>query len=926
MSQPEPRANRDAVAEPVSGGSHLVACLMSSLLPCAVVDASGFLIAVSPGLTAFVSDALGRRISEALGVADCAVALEPHIAYGAYHNAAGEFTPVAVYFVPLPSSEPRSLALVFDGRPFRDAEAARLEAAPYSVIRSRLDGQIVFANASALKAFGTPAVADLVGLPLAALFAPEYATAIAEALSVCVRGTAIPPMMLVGAARPNRAPEPLVLSLMPDPAPGGLMLGSVAVTLSRAVAQTRAAIKRIALEKGDWRLRLRKVLEQVRSLVPFDRATFGVYSENAALFRAVHIEPADARPWPTRWMVLQKYVRPWLEGGSTWNDDLVTYVEAHPELKDDAVVAQHLEDGIRAFVTLPVAGPDGPTSSLSLASVNVGTYDADSLAKLEDVDLAQALMMFEREISAERVALCRRLETGIRRAGSLSTAATLLVRELRDTFDWDHVSVFAIQTSANGDGREFRLLQQAYKGDYSLPPDFRQNSSNGMLGATLRANPNPHAEARTSLVIENIRPQPERYDYKPVNAQLLSAMTCPVRFNGDWRWILNVEASVANAFHGPDKEAVDEIITQLEAELERLYHSELTRLLLEKIPEGVIVVGYDGAILAANPTATDRFLDPNFDTRPKFDRLVDYGADATTRDVLGGRLADTSRRLELKGADGRIRPVLATRYELAAEFQSSVWFLTDLENLDWNVEYRYLREVVNDIAQQTRGPLILAANHLSNLVGELSNSADRGKVESAIVRTLTEIGKADITFERLAEGLVAVKEPKRRNDPVDLGGCLEDLVAGLPQRDAQHITMKMPENRVTILADKGRLLFAFRSILGYLLSCRADCGDAAGIEVKLDRDRAGVCLRMCVSGLGLTADAPLQESTDPLWTAVQLARDDARLGLQAVERIIGAHGGSIHRERMPSDQVGWIPPELNFRIVFASSEAEETAI
>ena len=135
------------------------------------------------------------------------------------------------------------------------------------------------------------------------------------------------------------------------------------------------------------------------------------------------------------------------------------------------------------------------------------------------------------------------------------------------------------------------------------------------------------------------------------------------------------------------------------------------------------------------------------------------------------------------GADGLTHPVLANRNELSTEFQSSVWFLQDLENFDWSVNYRYLRETVNQVAQQVRSPLILACNQLTRALNIAKNeqSGDATKLGDTIHRALSEIGKADITFELLAEGLAAAQEPIRLRTRVDLGQEIREIYGVCPR-------------------------------------------------------------------------------------------------------------------------------------------------
>jgi len=879
--------------------------LLSSSLPCALIDRGGCMIEVSPGLLAFAPDSLGRPMSEAFGISEetdreGGKESAETAKYGSYHTSSGEIVPVVIQFAPISASPDKLLAVFSDGKPFRDAEAAGLDASPDAALRVDVTGKIVFANTAATRLFGAAATNAILGLSLRALAARDEQATVIEGFGRVLLNELVPPLAVTFVNENSGGKEPLWLILMPDPAPNGRVLGVVAIFRSRKVELARNVIKQIALKEGDWRCRLRKVLQEVQCFVPFDLATFGIYAENITLFRPVHIEPSVGRLWPALWMVLSDGVLEWLNSGKTWEDDLDHFTELYPSLKNDPVVLRHHEYGIRSFVTLPVIGRNGPTSSLSLASVNKGRYGPEALAVLEDLDLAQVLMIFERELVEERRAFCLKMGSEIRTAGSLKKAGEILVSGLRDFFKWDHVSLIAIDRNIG----EFKLVCQSFEKGCGLPPDFRQPIRDGMLGATLDANPDPGAAKPTALIIEDTRPQPRKFGYTPINDNLLSGMTCPIRLCGDWRWIINVEATVTNAFHGPDLEAMREILSQLEAELERLYRSELNRVLLAIMPEGVVVVGPGGVILSANRAATDRILG-RIGERHQLGRLLDYAGDDTTADILRGALADTSRRLTIRGSDGRSHIVLATRYDLSEEYQSAVWFFTDLDNIDWNVEYRYLRAVVNDVAQQTRGPLMLASTLMMKAVEQLKGVASierinaRDLIVDAVTRTLAEINKADITFERLAESLSAIKEPIRERVQVDLRGCILDLIAGLPQRDVRHIELCVPDVGVFITGDVGRLRFALRSILGYLLRCRAgDDITPAKVGISLKHAESISSISMAVSGMPFF-DTAVEEPTDQLWRSVSAGRDDASLGFAVVEAIIKAHGGTLAQKQTP---------------------------
>jgi len=363
-------------------------------------------------------------------------------------------------------------------------------------------------------------------------------------------------------------------------------------------------------------------------------------------------------------------------------------------------------------------------------------------------------------------------------------------------------------------------------------------------------------------------------------------------------------------------ESLRELVPVLEEALERIYHADLNKVLLDNIPEGVVVTGPHGVIFAANQAARRRFFGRLDHDKNPLGTIEQYGADEFDRAVLGGQYADTYRRITLLGTDGQRHPVLANRNQLGAEFQGAVWFFADIDNLDWNVEYRYLRESVNQVAQQTRGPLIIASTLLGEIFDLVSNSPLQDQLTDLLEKTLLEIGKADITFERLAEGLAAAKTPMRTSVPVDLCTEVKRTVDAFPARDRKQIDLHL--NPPALMnGDPGRLGFLLRSIIGYLVQARPNLEDTpTPIKIDVGTECTSVILELRVVGLPSSPSNGDESSVDPILRGTLLARNDSELGLDTIERIVAAHGGTLSRQRLVSDAQSPVSLWLAFKIKF----------
>jgi PAS domain-containing protein len=126
-----------------------------------------------------------------------------------------------------------------------------------------------------------------------------------------------------------------------------------------------------------------------------------------------------------------------------------------------------------------------------------------------------------------------------------------------------------------------------------------------------------------------------------------SAMTVPIRVNGEIRWLLDIESLTTHAFGNEDKRMVAGIVRHLEQRMALLNERVLSVALLNTIEEGTIVTDRAGRILRANRRAEDllRLKGP----RAGWGRIGDYGADEQSRDVLASRAIVERQPLRICG-------------------------------------------------------------------------------------------------------------------------------------------------------------------------------------------------------------------------------------------------------------------------------------
>ena len=142
-------------------------------------------------------------------------------------------------------------------------------------------------------------------------------------------------------------------------------------------------------------------------------------------------------------------------------------------------------------------------------------------------------------------------------------AAQLAANTLQRALDCKHVAVFENEIER----REFSIMSSA--GNF-LPPGYRQGSSQGLLGRTLRL--------RKTQIANDTELDPDFV--QPETSHALSAFAVPLVYHGHVKAILEVGDDKTNAFSSHDVYLVEMIAAELIRAWERSsYHQRLTNLI-----------------------------------------------------------------------------------------------------------------------------------------------------------------------------------------------------------------------------------------------------------------------------------------------------------------------------------------------------------
>jgi len=781
-----------------------------------------------------------------------------------------------------------------------DGEEARLNALPYGILRLDSEGNVVFANLTAEKLFGA-GVDRLRGRPAVSLFrsgqtgggSPPIESWLASAdghkelaeLQPLERDDAIPVRITVTPSFDTaKSRAGVVLLIVP-----------ISNELVRNDLQQLLSIPDCEPERL-----IRGVMQAVRRVVPYDLATFGIYTEDMCYHHTLVVHPQPEWVWTTAWFELGSEVREFLLGSKTWGNDLQAASRIlAPKLVDDPVLKHLISDGMKAFVTLPISGGGRRVrASLTLHSKQADRYDGKEIEQMRELGVEKALLVAEANLQRRREDRVRTLETELATASEYGDVAQSLARGIANCFGWDYVAVFGVDRREN----LFRLIHQCNRtGGPDVSKEYTQPLTEGLLGRALQSN--------TYSIEPNIE-KASPNGYKAVVPRRRSALAMPVRLrrmaNGvdsdEVEWMLSVESNESNAFQGPDMFSLKEIVVQCEQILRMRWQKAVQASLLNAVEQAVIIVDRAGRVRLTNRWA-DTLLGH---TRDAYlgEMLSNLGADENGRLLLKSTEPVTKARLKLLISKDVTVPTLATQSQLNDDYGHRLWLFTDLRELEQQSNWRYLEQTVNEVAQNARLPLMQAGTLIRSAL-KLDQSSNINTLLQSAVR---QIGKADIPYERLANNLAIRQGPDRPRQIFDALDVLRQAVADLPEEDVGYcdLTDLQSEKGLEPFQIAGwpeQLNFAFRSLLGYLLIRRPP---NATLRISINSTRSGALQIDLSVPTGALPDAPpFAKPLDRIDSAQQRAQEAASLASAAVKLAIRRHNGEFSTDARDNSKLAF---------------------
>jgi PAS domain-containing protein len=678
---------------------------------------------------------------------------------------------------------------------------------------------------------------------------------------------------------------------MASPTPGAPLRGDGAAQALR--------LHEVVAGRQSAEAMLRGLFGILREILPFHIATYTEYyyqEGRVPLARGrFAVDGTQEFRWPARWIPVNPEIISWRAGGKRWIEDIEEFYAAHPEMARArfSVVAQDYEKrGARSFITVSRYDGERLRSSLTLARrTGDGTppFRFEDQRLLDSLELDKVLRLVGEAYAAEGNQITQEINALFQISAQPLQVAQDAVRKLCTGFDWEYVAIFRVARARN----RFEVVAEYEKpgAGLSVGAEYCLNLDEGMVGSTRRAG-------RTLRTGDVRRPKNAPPDWKPpfnyvrtLDTQV-SAMCVPVRLGNEVEWILDCESSQEDAFQQPDQDNIEALVSGIEKTVALWFESRLNKALLDSISQGVVVVDEQYRIERLN-TAAERMLGKTGRSAIGCS-LPELGSSKSDRDILATQ-ESSGVHLQLIGAGRQEIKVIARSLEPTNTFNRRIWLLDDLAEPQWIANLAYMRAVVQSVAAQTRGPLMLAQGLLRRVRRLIANAEQPGQALALLDQSLRSLARTDLTYERLVAASAIEDEPVRqsRRVPFDLAGAVTRIVGELIAPDELDCTVRFPPDLPLLKADPERLYFAVRSTLGYLISV-ADPDDQLNVSAWTENGK--VTLQIRLAGSAGAPDEASETEADPIVRLENHACSTAELATAAVAAIVKAHAGSFVRE------------------------------
>ena len=636
----------------------------------------------------------------------------------------------------------------------------------------------------------------------------------------------------VEAIRPgDKVRVPVRISALPDADERGQTVGAIAIVrdlLNESVAERiHAAIE----DERDGGAILRTVASECARMLPFDTFSVSVYSADGDHARIFFLYfPGGEFRSSVRWQEMSAYARKLVEMRQVI---IVTDIEewlSRPEwrtYRDDPDMKRALQMGFRSSISFPVIRANRVVATFGFGRMKdkpaFESQDEERIARLP-IRAAVLMALHYQEVDDLHFALDLVRSVAADPDGAESIARTI-ARKIRAHYNWENVSIFRPDEQAG----VLRLVtQDATREAFLLPANWTHPIDKGVTGRVYRT-------ART-LNVPDVAADAVRDVYYPGLGESRSELCLPIVVAGRVYWVLNIEDSSRNAFAKEEIEALESILREVSLVLELVAKTQIFSELVKRSKDAIIQTDDRGLINEANPAAED--LLGYAETEMKGTAFSTYFKDKEQARRVEQATYVPNDEVRLTHKDGSEVPLLLSGTSLPREIGLKIYICNDLTQRKLVGTLEILRQMYNEIASQIKTPLSLAFTWL----GRLQEHADRGDAAEIAAKTVKQLNKVDLTYDRLLfyerHKTIAPVEKNVFEIPV----LLEQIRQQMPESEAARIAVTDAGDAPLVRADLFQVWFSLESVLAYLLRFVAEDGKVS-VHISGHGGKAEVAIR-----------------------------------------------------------------------------------
>ena len=636
----------------------------------------------------------------------------------------------------------------------------------------------------------------------------------------------------------------------------------------------------------DEELLLEAVAEALKLVVPYHLVSFSIYSSDLKHTRALYSYPKPPQPiWTRRWWELQKGVRSFIDERQVFIGDFneILKEDRFKYLEKDAEYNKIRKAGFQSFIFCPIVMEARVVASVTLLHIEKNAYDQKHLATLSGLPLSKAVIMALYYEEMKELNFRLDLIKQISASDDIKEVSKIIVRQIADHYDWQNVALYRVDEKSG----VFRLMHQEASELKFLVGSryYAQHLDTGVLGYVYRH--------KTGVNIGNVKQDKTFKDMYISSVKKMTSELClPIMRDDKVLWLLNIEDANEGAFSREEMNAIEDVLKEVSASLERSWLHHFLNATLESASDAVILTDRTDDIIQVNPFTEELFgyRKDEMEGHSFWSYFENLDPSLSKVDYI------ENEEVSIQQKNGRTVEVLLSGSRLPETFGGMVFIAKDLSLFKQVLRLKQLGAMYYEIASQTKTPLSLVHSWLRRLRKEREDGEDNGTID----RIIRQLRKVELSYDRLM-----LYDDEKRMIPfnemlLDINEVLDNIRNELPRAENDKLRIHVKGTIPLLRGDIFQLSFCIQTILSYLLRF---VPEEENIQISVCHDPDWI-------KIGIRGFFPeLSESLAPEASDQQVVSQvisEIALGQHIIGDFIGNHGGKYHNHKRDGSRVSFL--------------------